>query len=192
LPNPAAKEAELFERYADRDANLGLAMIHDGNGAKAFETLLRYRGTALAELWRALRLLKALQAEPAQQQVAGRVVPPAPQTRAGPARELPSEPEARTNPGKIATAPPTYQPKVDIPDGPRAESVVPDPAAQFEPRDHRSASCGNPNEPEARRDSREIALRRRADRQVEHAHASDAVPKPARGDVNNDPLNLSL
>ncbi|MGH6884729.1 MAG: hypothetical protein ACREGK_01475 [Geminicoccales bacterium] len=56
-------EAELFERHADRDGNLGLALIRDGNGARAFDTLLRYRGTTLAELWRALRLLKALQAE---------------------------------------------------------------------------------------------------------------------------------
>jgi hypothetical protein len=59
-------EAELFARHADRDANLGLAMIRDGNGARAFDTLLRYRGPALADLWRALRLLKALQAEAGQ------------------------------------------------------------------------------------------------------------------------------
>jgi hypothetical protein len=53
----------VFERHADRGRNLGLALIRDGNGARAFDTLLRYRGTTLAELWRALRLLKALQAE---------------------------------------------------------------------------------------------------------------------------------
>jgi hypothetical protein len=56
-------EAELFVRHADRDRNLGLALIRDGHGSRAFDTLLRYRGSALAELWRALRLLKALQAE---------------------------------------------------------------------------------------------------------------------------------
>ena len=58
-------EAELFAREMGHERNLGLALIRDGNGAGAFDTLLRYRGTALAELWRALRLLKALQAEPA-------------------------------------------------------------------------------------------------------------------------------
>ena len=38
-------------------------MIRDCNGARSFDTLLRYRGGTLAELWRALRTLKALQAE---------------------------------------------------------------------------------------------------------------------------------
>jgi hypothetical protein len=43
---------------------LGHALIRDCNGgARSFDTLLRYRGGALAELWRALRTLKALQAE---------------------------------------------------------------------------------------------------------------------------------
>ena len=37
----------------------------DGNGPRSFETLLRYRGAAMAEFWRALRTLKALQAEEA-------------------------------------------------------------------------------------------------------------------------------
>ena len=46
------------------DGGLGLALIRDGNGARSFETLLRYRGAAMAEFWRALRTLKALQAEP--------------------------------------------------------------------------------------------------------------------------------
>jgi hypothetical protein len=41
----------------------GLALIRDGNGPRSFETLLRYRGAAMAEFWRALRTLKALQAE---------------------------------------------------------------------------------------------------------------------------------
>jgi hypothetical protein len=56
-------EVELFaqERYGDGD--LGLALIRDCNGAGAFQMLLRYRGAAQAEFWRALRTLKALQAE---------------------------------------------------------------------------------------------------------------------------------
>ncbi len=36
------------------EGNLGL--IRDGNGTGAFDTVLRDRGTALNELWRALRL----------------------------------------------------------------------------------------------------------------------------------------
>ena len=56
-------EAELFEERRIADGGLGLALIRDGNGTRSFETLLRYRGAALAEFWRALRTLKALQAE---------------------------------------------------------------------------------------------------------------------------------
>ena len=60
-------EAELFAERSRlaRAASLGLALIRDGNGARSFETLLRYRGAAMAEFWRALRTLKALQAEQA-------------------------------------------------------------------------------------------------------------------------------
>ena len=51
-------EAELFAREMDGpfgDGDLGLALIRDGNGARAFDTLLRYRGAAQAELFRTLR-----------------------------------------------------------------------------------------------------------------------------------------
>jgi hypothetical protein len=58
-------EAELFAERHVPDGGLGLALIRDGNGTRSFETLLRYRGAALAEFWRALRTLKALQAEQA-------------------------------------------------------------------------------------------------------------------------------
>jgi hypothetical protein len=61
-------------------------VIRDGNGTRALDTLLRYRGSALAELWRALRLLKALQAEAAHE-------------------AEPIEPETRSNPGLAAPAP---------------------------------------------------------------------------------------
>ena len=57
-------ETELFEERRAQ-GGLGLALIRDGNGARSFETLLRYRGAAMAEFWRALRTLKALQAEQA-------------------------------------------------------------------------------------------------------------------------------
>ncbi len=58
-------EAELFEERRIADGGLGLALIRDGNGTRSFETLLRYRGAAMAEFWRALKTLKALQAEQA-------------------------------------------------------------------------------------------------------------------------------
>ena len=89
-------EAELFARHADRDRDLGLAMIRDGNGTRAFDTLLRYRGSALAELWRALRLLKALQAE------------------AGTAAEKPIEPEGRANPDQTAPVPAAAEPEKSL------------------------------------------------------------------------------
>jgi hypothetical protein len=57
-------ETELFEERRTAGGGLGLALIRDGNGARSFDTLLRYRGAAMAEFWRALRALKALQAEP--------------------------------------------------------------------------------------------------------------------------------
>ena len=58
-------EAEVLEFRSCEDTNAGLALIRDGNGTRSFETLLRYRGAAMAEFWRALRTLKALQAEQA-------------------------------------------------------------------------------------------------------------------------------
>ena len=44
------------------DAGVGMALIRDGNGTRSFETLMRYRSAAIAEFWRALKTLKALQA----------------------------------------------------------------------------------------------------------------------------------
>jgi hypothetical protein len=85
-------EAQLFARMME-GGNMGLALIRDGNGARAFDTLLRYRGTAAAELWRALRALKALQAEAAARPAA------LPERLALPAlQEMPTEPESRANP----------------------------------------------------------------------------------------------
>jgi hypothetical protein len=92
---------------------MGLALIRDGNGARSFDTLLRYRGGTLAELWRALRTLKALQAEraalaasaPVRSAVAAEAPAPArlaaiaPAPVAAPAcMAQPDEPERRTNP----------------------------------------------------------------------------------------------
>jgi hypothetical protein len=59
-------EVEVFEERGYCNASPGLALMRDGNGTRSFETLLRYRGAAMAEFWRALRTLKALQAEQAR------------------------------------------------------------------------------------------------------------------------------
>ena len=69
-------ETELFEERRTPSGGLGLALIRDGNGTRSFDTLLRYRGAAIAEFWRALRTLKALQAEQALETDAALVAPP--------------------------------------------------------------------------------------------------------------------
>jgi hypothetical protein len=125
-------ETELFARQMDRpfgDGDLGHALIRDGNGARAFETLLRYRGAAQAELTRTLRTLKALQAEQASLAVS----PPQPSTplRAcscnetapdqpplpieskgcgNPCESNPGEPVQRPSAPPAATMPPTVRP----------------------------------------------------------------------------------
>src|SRR5919108_5562837 len=77
-------EAEIFAREMKGlfdDGDLGLALIRDGNGARAFDVLLRYRGAAQAELFRTLRTLKALQAEQAARPAPA--VAPAPKAGTG-------------------------------------------------------------------------------------------------------------
>ena len=123
-------EAELFARHMMKDpfgdGDLGLALIRDGNGARAFDMLLRYRGAAQAELFRTLRTLKALQAEqaapapiePERRAIAGESVPPAlpaaGSLRAGlaprqptwdAAAARPNEAESRANPGESVSMP---------------------------------------------------------------------------------------
>jgi hypothetical protein len=108
-------EAEVLGHQRGRDGDLGLAVIRDGNGAGALPTLLRYRGSALAEFMRSLRALKALQAEPraragarAEAQAPApapvRLVRPAsaaahPERPAARAKQ-PIEPERRGDPGE--------------------------------------------------------------------------------------------
>ena len=79
-------ETELFEERRSASGGLGLALIRDGNGARSFETLLRYRGAAMAEFWRALRTLKALQAEQAARDRCRPAGAPAPARGAAAAR----------------------------------------------------------------------------------------------------------
>jgi hypothetical protein len=58
-------ETEVFAERHFPGGGPGLALIRDGNGTRTIETLLRYRGAAMAEFQRCLRTLKALQAEQA-------------------------------------------------------------------------------------------------------------------------------
>jgi hypothetical protein len=125
-------ESELFAKQGEGDVRgwgrLGLALVRDGNGPRAFDTLLRYRGSAMAELWRALRALKALQAEAARLQEMREAEPdmlPGPQPDAGAGSDVvatpaasalaqekrPIEPEARGNPAEIASPPPAGEPE---------------------------------------------------------------------------------
>jgi hypothetical protein len=138
-------EAELFEHYLRGDRNLGVALIRDGNGARSFDTLLRYRGGTLAELWRALRTLKALQAEAAARPEPA--VVPRPHALPEP-REIPIEPEARRIPD-IAMLPPADEPETEhLPDLNNAEYAAP---RENPPGRHASARREDPKEPEARR-----------------------------------------
>jgi hypothetical protein len=62
----AALLASYLKRPPGRDGerpDLGLAVVRDAHGPRAIDTLLRYRGFAHAELYRALGALKVLQAE---------------------------------------------------------------------------------------------------------------------------------
>jgi hypothetical protein len=129
-------EAEVLEFRSSEGANAGLALIRDGNGTRSFETLMRYRGAAMAEFMRALRTLKALQAEQAAN---ARVLdmpprqPPAPARVAS--RPAPNEPERR----------PLHE--YVIPDQPGPGRTLHEPAARW-----------MPNEPEPGRDRHEVAV----------------------------------
>jgi hypothetical protein len=56
-------DAGEFADHLDRQAALGCGLMRDGNGPRALETLLRYRGSVLAELFRSLAALKLPQAD---------------------------------------------------------------------------------------------------------------------------------
>ena len=84
------------------DEDLRPALTRDCNSARAFDTLQRYRGGALAEFFRALRTLQALQAEAARSELrdaapghADAAAPGLPQHR--------NKPKGRGNPGDGAT-----------------------------------------------------------------------------------------
>jgi len=147
-------EAELFEERRSASGGLGLALIRDGNGARSFETLLRYRGAAMAEFWRALRTLMALQAEQVlhvQQAIEGDPVLATHPIRLAPRPRLadrvqPNEPERAAKPrlDYLSSEPPVnvlHEPAVPwLPNEPEsaAAASVPGPCANPEP--HPSAT----------------------------------------------------
>jgi len=78
-PGAAGDEAQTM---------LGSGLIRDGHGPRAFETLLRYRGAVLSELFRALAALRALQAQSVDPAAGGaEVLPPAPEAKTKRTRE---------------------------------------------------------------------------------------------------------
>jgi hypothetical protein len=122
-------EAEVLEARRYDGAGPGLALIRDGNATRSFDTLLRYRGAALAELMRSLRTLEALRAEPAARpaRAAALATAPAPGAPLRPAAvapipaaeavdrpaardQSPIEPKSCGNPRK--SAPPDDRPSV--------------------------------------------------------------------------------
>ena len=123
-------EAELFEERRFADGGLGLALIRDGNGTRSFETLLRYRSAAMAEFWRALKTLKALQAE----------------------QSVASGPTLATQPKRPAARQPLVQrlqpnePERAV--GPRLDYVIPEPGAPGRTL-HEPAAAWLPKEPES-------------------------------------------
>jgi hypothetical protein len=119
-------------------------MIRDGNGTRSFETLLRYRGAAMAEFWRALKTLKALQAE--------QKVMPLPAAEAGPALEAhPLDAHPKAQPTRPAARPPlVHRPQPDEPErNPerRLEYLSTEPPARGRAL-HEPAAPWLPNEPE--------------------------------------------
>ena len=98
-------EAEVLEFRSYEDANAGLALIRDGNATRSFDTLMRYRGAAMAEFWRALG--RSRRSRPSRRRRSGRRPGPrhprgAPwQARVAPVRR-------RTNPsaGRCTRKPP--------------------------------------------------------------------------------------
>jgi hypothetical protein len=120
-------EVDLFEKRRHADGGLGLALIRDGNGTRSFETLLRYRGAAMAEFWRALKTLKAEQAAANE-----------PALEAHPLAAQPTRPAA---PARLA-----HRPQPDEPER-RLEYGLPEPLARGRAL-HEPAAPWLPNEPE--------------------------------------------
>jgi hypothetical protein len=81
----------VLEFRRSHEGGLGLALMRDGNGTRSFDTVMRYRNAATAELMRAQKTLQALQAEARAE--AGLPAAAAKQRRARAALARPNEPE---------------------------------------------------------------------------------------------------
>jgi hypothetical protein len=136
-------EVELFEERGYSNASPGLALIRDGNGTRSFETLLRYRGAAMAEFWRALKTLKALQAE----QTAMELQEAVPASPLRPAAQPPRAAHARPNePERHSISTPESRLEYLLPDRPAPDAL------------HEPAAAWTPNEPERLRPSDDGAM----------------------------------
>jgi hypothetical protein len=138
-------EAEVLEEMGYDGVNSGLALIRDGNGTRSIETVMRYRGAAMAEFMRALRTLQALQA---QRRPTAAILPAPPRHPNEPNRARtnnglnaanPSLAAARLARGRSEDAPPSRE-RSDLPartfERP-SSSRIPAPLAHTErPRDH--------------------------------------------------------
>jgi hypothetical protein len=139
-------ETEVFAERHFPGGGPGLALIRDGNGTRSIETLLRYRGAAMAEFQRSLRMLKALQAEAA-------VAAPKAKSVDRPAlhHKQPNGPEPRRNPGKCEPATPAHEPG-HAPAAPTLvrmnEAVPPAPTPPAHPERGPQADQPKPNEPQ--------------------------------------------
>jgi hypothetical protein len=112
-------EAEVLDfRRLDDGGGLGLALIRDGNGTRSVETVMRYRGAAMAELLRAQKTLHALQAETRAE--AGRPDAPATQRRSAVAERNEPEQPRQIN-GSTERA--ANQARQDAPDRKRPETA---------------------------------------------------------------------
>jgi hypothetical protein len=140
-------EVEVFEERSYANASPGLALMRDGNGTRSFETLLRYRGAAMAEFWRALKTLKALQAE-AQSVEQPAASAPALQasTRGSPlpfAAPAPNEPECPAEGSARPLAQSAHRPTPDR-SAPRRNTDEPRPPARPNEPERRAASAPEP------------------------------------------------
>jgi hypothetical protein len=159
-------EVEVFaHRSWGADVNPGLAMIRDGNGTRSFETLLRYRGAAMAEFWRVLKTLKALQAEQA----------------AANEPALAADP-VEVHPKPLATRPPLVdRAQPDEPERgaePRLQYVMPDPPTPSCTL-HEPAAPSLPNEPET--GAGPHAARRRSPSPVANEPGPHRTRRPEQG-----------
>jgi hypothetical protein len=147
-------ETELFDERRTTSGGLGLALIRDGNGTRSFETLLRYRGAAMAEFWRALKTLKALQAEqPALADMSAEGYPATERAAPAPPALMARRPISDRPAARQTTNEPRSQAQPDEPEraAPRRLEYVVAEASISDRTLHEPAALWLPNEPESSR-----------------------------------------